>query len=69
MDGNMENDVGLNGRTCSLVTHPPLSCLTPMGTGTAQTECLTSYLMRLAAAHCLSPGTLYGHEIYPLVRG
>lgn len=42
--------------------------LAPIGIGTAQAECLTSYLMRLAAAHCLSPGTLYRHVIYPLVR-
>jgi len=54
-----------------LADFPPRSRLyplTPVGTGTAQAECLTSYLMRLAAAHCLSPGTLYSHEIYPLVR-
>ncbi len=42
--------------------------LTPVGIGTSQAESLTSYLMRLAAAHCLSPGTLYKQVIYPLVR-
>lgn len=42
--------------------------LAPVGIGTAQAESLTSYLMRLAAAHCLSPGTLYKQVIYPLVR-
>lgn len=54
-----------------LVDLPPRSrlySLTPIGIGTAQAECLTSYLMRLAAAHCLSPGTLYQHVIYPLMR-
>lgn len=50
-----------------LPTRSRLYPLAAVGIGTAQTECLTSYLMRLAAAHCLSPGTLYGYEIYPLV--
>jgi TniQ len=45
-----------------------LYSLAPVGIGTAQAECLTSYLMRLAEAHCLAPGTLYKHLIYPLVR-
>jgi hypothetical protein len=42
--------------------------LAPIGIGTAQAECLTGYLMRLAEAHCFAPGTLYKHLIYPLVR-
>ena len=44
-----------------------LYSLAPIGIGTAQAECLTSYVMRLAAAHCLSLGTLYKQEIYPLI--
>jgi len=50
---------------------PPRSrlyALAPIGVGTAQAECLTSYLMRLAEAHCLTPGRLYKYLIYPLVR-
>ncbi len=50
---------------------PPRSRLYPLApvkTGSAQTECLTSYLMRLAAAHCLFPGTLYRYVIQPQMR-
>jgi len=59
------------GWEAGLVDLPPRSrlySLAPIGIGTVQAECLTSYLMRVAAAHCLSPGTLYQHVIYPLVR-
>ena len=39
-----------------------------MGVGRPEAECLTSYIARLAAAHCVSPGTLFARELYPLVR-
>jgi TniQ len=54
--------------TVTLPARSRLYPLTPIGLGTAQVECLTSYLMRLAAAHCLAPGTLYQQVIFPLLR-
>jgi transcriptional regulator with XRE-family HTH domain len=37
----------------------------PMGTGTAVAESLTSYLARLAKAHCVYPGVLLSQMIVP----
>jgi transcriptional regulator with XRE-family HTH domain len=39
----------------------------PVGMGTAMGESLTSYLSRLATAHCLYPGVLLREMIVPLV--
>jgi transcriptional regulator with XRE-family HTH domain len=44
-------------------------CLEPMGMGTSYIECLSSYFVRLANAHCLQPKKLIAQEILPLVRG
>jgi hypothetical protein len=41
--------------------------LPPLGVGTGATESLTSYLIRLAEAHCVRVGTLMAREIAPLV--
>lgn len=40
--------------------------LPPIGVGTGATERLTSYLIRLAEAHCVSVGALMAREIAPL---
>ncbi len=39
--------------------------LPPIGVGTAEVECLTGYLVRLAAAHSVSPFVLARREIAP----
>lgn len=39
----------------------------PVGMGTAMGESLTSYLARLAAAHCVYPGILLREMIFPLL--
>src|SRR5262249_51898054 len=50
---------------------PPRSRLFPLiprGIGTGQAESLTSYIMRLAKAHCLYVTTLYSQLLHPAVR-
>jgi hypothetical protein len=50
---------------------PPRSRLFPLvpaGTGTGQAESLTSYIMRLAEAHCLYVTTLYSQLLHPAAR-
>ena len=42
--------------------------LQPVGVGTAQVESLTSYLIRLAEVHDVSPGILLNRELLPKVR-
>ena len=42
-----------------------LYSLAPMGVGSAQVESVTSYVMRLANAHAVFPGTLVRAEISP----
>ena len=52
----------------TLPTLPPRSrlySLAPMGIGTGLVESLTSYMMRLAEAHAVSPVTLIRQEIFP----
>ncbi len=52
------------------VSVPPRSRLynlEPIGIGTGSVECLTSYVSRLAAAHCLSPAVLLGRTFAPLM--
>ena len=51
--------------------YPPRSSLfslAPVGIGTGQAESLTSYIMRLAEAHCVSVATFYRQVIYPAAR-
>ncbi len=53
-------------------TVPPRSrlySLEPLGLGTSSVESLTSYITRLAVAHCVSVGSLYHREIIPLKGG
>jgi transcriptional regulator with XRE-family HTH domain len=50
---------------------PPRSVLyqlTPIGIGTSGVESLTSYINRLAAAHCLTPGNLIVKIIAPQIN-
>jgi len=42
--------------------------LEPIGVGTPMVESLAGYLARLAEAHCVTPWTLYKHEIAPLLQ-
>jgi len=54
-----------------LPSMPPRSTLYPLkpiGVGTSLVESLTSYITRLAEAHCLFPGILMGKVIAPLVQ-
>lgn len=41
--------------------------LEPVGTGTGHAESLTSYVARLAEAHCVLTGTLVAEEIIPVL--
>jgi hypothetical protein len=53
-----------------LPVFPPRSRLhsfQPQGNGTALIECLTSYVSRLAASHCVSPSALLSSAIAPLI--
>ncbi len=56
------------------VTLPPmpqpstLYALGPIGIGTPYVESLTSYIARLALAHCVFPGILMRHIIVPFVE-
>lgn len=52
------------------LTLPPRSrlyCLEPIGLGTGWVESLSGYVSRLAEAHVVSTGILFGHEIALLV--
>jgi len=42
--------------------------LEPIGVGTPYSECLTSYIVRLAEAHCVTLEILVKHEILPLLQ-
>jgi transcriptional regulator with XRE-family HTH domain len=46
-----------------LPPHSRLYALEPIGIGTAWVESLTSYIVRLAEAHCVSTGVLFSKEI------
>jgi TniQ len=46
-----------------------LYILEPMGVRTPWVECLTSYIARLAAAHCVYPGVLLEKMVIPLIPG
>lgn len=43
-----------------------LYSLEPIGVGTPHCESLTSYLTRLASAHCVKLDKIIQHNIYPL---
>ena len=51
----------------TLEPHSRLAHLEPIGIGTPLVESLTSYLCRLAVAHCWKVSTLIGHELRPLL--
>ncbi|HVB11460.1 MAG TPA: TniQ family protein [Bacillota bacterium] len=51
--------------TRRLVPRSRLYRLAPVGVGTPCVESLTSYLLRLSAAHSLTPGTLVTYELFP----
>lgn len=46
----------------------PLYALVPIGIGTALVESMTSYIARLAEAHCLFPGVLMRKIIAPFAQ-
>ena len=48
--------------------HSRLYALEPLGVGTPHVESLTSYLARLAEAHCVSLRTLVKQELLPLLK-
>jgi hypothetical protein len=52
-------------RSPTLPTRSRLYSLAPMGIGSAQVESVTSYMMRLAEAHAVTPGALIRMEIFP----
>jgi len=52
----------------SLPERSTLYAPAPIGVGTAGCESLTSYLARLAEAHCVYPGVLLQQMIVPLMR-
>ncbi|MDJ0743710.1 MAG: TniQ family protein [Xenococcaceae cyanobacterium MO_167.B27] len=43
--------------------------LKPIGVGTPYTESISSYLIRLAQEHCVTPKKLIMAEIAPLIMG
>lgn len=45
-----------------------LYSLLPIGIGTVYVECLTSYIIRLAHAHCVFLGTIFNHELVPELK-
>jgi hypothetical protein len=54
-------------RPAPSLTHSPLISLEPIGVNTPLVEGLTSYISRLAAAHCISVHNLFREEIAPLI--
>ena len=55
----------LNGP--SIPQRSQLFHLEPIGMGTDSVECLTSYVSRLATAHCLSPAVLLARTLVPVI--
>ncbi len=51
----------------NIPTRTRLYPLVPIGIGTAYSESLTSYIIRLAEAHSVKSGILLKHEILPLM--
>lgn len=54
--------------TSALPERSTLYAPAPIGVGTAGCESLTSYLARLAEAHCVYPGVLLQQMLVPLMR-
>ena len=52
----------------SLPAPSTLYALVPIGIGTPHVESMTSYIARLAEAHCLFPGVLMRHVIVPFAE-
>jgi hypothetical protein len=52
----------------SLLPPSRLSSLEPIGVGTPTVESLSSYIYRLAMAHCWTITNLFGYEIMPLLN-
>lgn len=55
----------LSNGVSSFPERSPYYHLQPIGVGTTLVESLTSYVSRLAAAHCVTIATLYEHTIVP----
>ncbi len=56
----------------AMIEMPPRSklyCLAPLGMGTVEVECLTSYIQRLAWAYRVSSWVLVVQEVLPLYNG
>ena len=51
-----------------LIPRSRLYHLAPIGAGTPYAESLTSYILRLADAHCVTSQTLMSKEVIPLLR-
>lgn len=51
----------------SIPTRSALYNLAPVGIGTGLVESLTSYVSRLAAAHCISPAVLLARTLVPII--
>lgn len=56
-------------RSVALPARSMLYALEPIGVGTASVESLTSYIARLADAHCVFPGILMDKLMTPLMPG
>lgn len=54
--------------TIALPERSTLYAPAPIGVGTAECESLTSYLARLAEAHCVYPGVLLQQMLVPLMK-
>src|SRR5258707_9156811 len=69
MPANILTDYGLKDLEESLIpSRSRLYHLEPIGIGTPFVESLTSYIVRLAHAHCVEPRMLVVHEILPYLR-
>ncbi|MFC5591557.1 TniQ family protein [Sporosarcina soli] len=49
--------------------HSVLYNIPPIGIGTMEVECLTSYIARIAYAHCVETGTLINEILIPEIKG
>src|SRR5258708_2036374 len=69
MPANILTDYGLKDLEESLIpSRSRLYHLEPIGIGTPFVESLTSYIVRLAHAHCVEPRILVIHEILPYLK-
>ncbi|MGC2236910.1 MAG: TniQ family protein [Pyrinomonadaceae bacterium] len=58
----------INFNSQAKVESSRLYSLSPIGLGTPMVESLSSYIIRLAEAHCVTVGVLIAQEISPLLR-